>query len=329
MAALAMTAASGADPGSTPPVYPAPYVDAIADPAAPPAPLRLQGIDLLQNGEHIEGAVAALDSMQTVRLIGHWLPNQQLLGTLPLTLKFWSHDGKITRSVNLQVGPKPPASPWEPDRPYQQEYEFSLRPVADAFSGDSYLTLNLPSAQSPAPLKPLQVIPIRIAPRIAGRNVDTARYGELFGAAYHSLEKSFRLGNQADLTLPITSAAEPIRGIGLVSAFSYGSLPQGTPVCEIILRDESGQEVRLLAESGVATSKYDYDYHAPGAMQHNKVAIAASVEADYLSADGAPFMKHKYAHVLLLEAPMTGLKSITFKAVSDVVYDVYDIVLVY
>ncbi|MCC6144103.1 MAG: hypothetical protein IT368_09875 [Candidatus Hydrogenedentes bacterium] len=312
------------------PVYPAPYVDALADPVATPAPLRLAGLDLVQSGTILDDPAPALDSMQTLRLVAQWIPNLYLQTKMPLSLKFWSHDGKISRDLELQAGPEAAGTSWEPDRVYRQEYEVSLLPVAEAFSGDSYLTLGFPSAQANVPLRPLQALPVKISPRVGGRDVAVDRYTEIFGQQWRSLQKSFRLGNRAELTLPIMAdPGSSVKGIGLVSAFSYGTLPQGAAVCRIVVRDAGGTEQVLTVQSGIATAKFDYDYHGAGVMAHKKVAVADSVEADYLSADGAPFMKHKYAAVLALPQPVSAPVSISFEAISDVIYDVYDVVLLY
>ncbi|HEO70055.1 MAG TPA: hypothetical protein ENN80_02255 [Candidatus Hydrogenedentes bacterium] len=204
-----------------------------------------------------------------------------------------------------------------------------LEGIARVFSGYSYLTLNFRSPRAGAlALTPLLGLPITLTPVIATGRIAADDFALFFGPHALRLDVSFRLGEAAFISLPVPQdAGMDVVAVGVVSAFSYGSVDQGLPLCEVTLK--SGEETveTLWLESGVTTARADYDFHSHGYEKHEKITVIESIQADYLNVDGVPFMKHKYAALLEVQVPAAHIDAIAFRATSDVILDIYDVAL--
>lgn len=322
-----------AEPAGLPaPAYPAPLPGVLESGLGEEVPLRLIGIDLEQRGQRIDELPPIIEGAEPLVISFYWTPLTRLASPIPLGVRFWSHDGKITRALDLTAGPESGEAPWLPDRLHRQRVEIPMRPVALAFSGRSHMTLYFRSPHAGAGnAPPLQSLPLILSPVRRGADAGDALYPEVFGEGWRSVGASFRLGNGAEIIIAVPDTGDrAVRGIGVVSAFSYGSVPQGGVACVIEpIPAEGGAVPALELISGVHTARHDYDFQAPGVQDHEKTAIVESVEADYLSAQGAPFMKHKYAGVIEAPDAFPPLRALRFRAQGEVILDVFDVVLVH
>ena len=311
------------------PSLPAPATGALLPVGEEAGPLRLLGVDLLQNGAPLAGKRPKLDGNLPLDLIAYWCPAAVIAGRAPVTIRFWSQDYMIGRNEELTAGPVAGEPAWEPGGVYRQKHAINLPQIAGALNGEVYLSIHLSSgtaagAESPA----LQQLDLLVTPRIgAGRIAKTLLESKLErGAA--PLSKSFRLGRGASVTIPVGVHNRPLRGLVIVSSFAYGTVAQDKPVVEVGINEgAASRKVQLL--SGVHTARGDYDYSLPGTVNHAKPAIVESQDADYLDVSGAPFRRHRYLGTVLLDPPAPNLESLTFTPTADVVVDVFDVARLY
>ncbi len=311
------------------PSHPAPATGALLPVGEDAGPIRLIGIDLLQNGVPLAGDCPKLDGNIPFDIVAYWCPAAVIAGRIPMTLRFWSQDYMIGRGEDLVIGPAAGEPAWEPGGVYRQKHTIGLPQIAGAINGNIHLSIHLAAGanaglESPA----LQQLDLVVTPRVgAGRVARTLLDAKLEHGA-EPLSKSFRLGRGASVTLPVGVHGRAVRGLIVVSSFAYGTVAQGKPVVEVGVNEgTASRNVQLL--SGVHTARGDYDYGLPGTMNHVKPAIVESQDADYLDASGAPFRRHRYLGTLPLDPPAQNLESLTFHVTADVVVDVFDVALLY
>ncbi len=310
------------------PRFPAPPTAVTRQPGDSSLPLTLEGISLFQDGSPLATDAPVADGNRTLEVRSYWMPSTRFSRSIPVVLRFESHGGKIARQESFTVGPAPNSAPWEPGGVYVQSHLVDLPTAASAMSGRVYLTVNLPRPAAPADQRAcLQATALELTPALRPSDADTTEYDALFGTDGLRVARRFVLGPgaRAELVLPPTSS--PCRALGIVSGFAYGTVPQGRSVCDIKAVYEDGAEVPLRLVSGVTTAKTDFDYYLPGTLDHEKIAIAFSWEADYLSAAQSPFMKHAYAGVLELPREGAALERLEFRATENVLLEIRDVVL--
>lgn len=308
------------------PTYAAPYPEFAAD--WRPLSLRLLGVDLAQKGASLTEQRPQLDVMFPLNVTCYWLAESELSQKKELELKIASHDGNIFKAEEVKTGPD--AIPWNAGSVYQQSFEINLASAAASISGDSMLVLSLfPGQQNlPAPV-PLQTVPLYLCPAVGSGRVSARSLSAAIAGDYHDLSASFRLGRNAKLKIPVSGQLlRPIVAIAVVSSFSYGSIPQDGPVCEIIAKGEGGQTHAWTLTSGVDTARCDYDFYAPGSVNHQQAKIVESWDAEYPNLFDKPFKKYKYLAVLPLPDTLTSLVSLEFISKCQVVVDIFDVVLV-
>lgn len=311
------------------PSHPAPATGALLPVGEEAGPVRLIGVDLLQNGTPLAGECPRLDGNIPLDIVAYWCPAAVIAGRIPMTVRFWSQDYMIGRGEELVIGPNAGEPAWEPGGVYRQKHTIGLPQIAGVINGNACLSIHLAAGTGGGPESPaLQQLDLVITPRVtAGRIVRTLLDAKLERGA-EPLSKSFRLGHGASVTLPVGVHGRAVRGIILVSSFAYGSVVQGKPVVEVGV-NEGGPSRNVQLLSGVHTARGDYDYSLPGTVNHSKPAIVESQDADYLDASGAPFRRHRYMGVVPLDPPAQSLKSLTFHVTADVVVDVFEVALLY
>ncbi len=315
------------------PTYPAPprSIDPEIEKDTPP--VQLLGITLLQNGRACTGNYPEIKGDTPLEIVGHWLPAVHYPAQFRLLVRFCSHNSRISRQQEFNVGPVIPNTAWQTGCVYQQRYTIDLPTISTMFNGAVYLSLNLTSPHwSSGRLLPLQGLRIQVTPSLEKRRNSTKDYAALFPpTTSQSLNTSFRLGYPAKVRLPIPPRpGQTLKGIAVLSAFSYGSEPQEKPICKISVNGKNKTLQTLSLRSGISTARYDYDYYPEGHLNHRKIRIVQSFEADYLNAFGAPFKKHVYLGELDCKRPSTPPTELIFQAASsEVMLDVFDIVLLY
>lgn len=310
------------------PAIPAPILRLFESSATSALPVRLLGIDLEQGGGQIHHHSDRIAADMPLELNAYWEATQPTAVRFPWTVKISSHDGKIARNFGFSGGPADTAQAWQAGCVYKQRVQIDLLDAARAFSGKGHLSVNLASSAAAAgALIPLLAVPIELKPVLSNRDANPADIKRYVNAAFVDLDVSFRLGYQAEITIPVDRPV-PARSLAVVSAYSYGSVPQGEAVAELIVGYEDGNLAALVLGSGKTTARGDYDFFGQGRLNHDKIDILESREASYLSQTGAPFQTHKYAAVFQLPRPYRNVASITFRSVRPVILDVYDAVLV-
>ena len=311
------------------PSHPAPATGALLPVGEEAGPMRLLGIDLLQNGTPLAGECPKLDGNFPLDLVPYWCPAAVIAGRVPTTVRFWSQDYMIGRNEDLVSGPAAGEPAWEPGGVYRQKHTINLPQIAGAIDGDVHLSIHLTAGTSAGTESPaLQQLDLVVTPRVgAGRIARTLLEAKLEHGA-EPLSKSFRLGRGASVTLPVGVRGRPVRGLIVVSSFAYGTVAQDKPVVEVGVNEGSGSR-KLQLLSGVHTARGDYDFNPPGTMNHAKAAIIESQDADYLDASGAPFRRHRYMGVIPLDPPAQNLESLSFHAPAEVVVDVFEVALLF
>lgn len=315
-------------PPAAEPAIPAPAVGAFAPAAARPAPLRLLGVDLLQEGAPVAPDVLLGGRPLVMRF--HWIPSRRAAAAVPFEVTFVSAGSRISRRYELAAAPEPGAAPWEGGCVYLQPQAIDLPSVATAMSGDVSIIVQLIEQEMGAIVRrPLQQIRARVSPAVVPGQVSRRAVAAFFGETARPLNVSFRLGSgaAAEVPLPAGVSGAAAETIGLVSAFSYGDIPQGGPVCmvEVLAGDEVVRQVEL--RSGEHSARADYDYR-PEEQKHDKTSVVESWLAEYGDAEGAPFNKHKYGVRIPIGADAAArATALRFRAAADVVFDVYEVVL--
>jgi len=312
------------------PSHLAPATGALLPAGEDAGPVRLIGVDLLQNGSPLGGDCPKLDGNIPLEVVAYWCPAAVISGRVPMTIRFWSQDYMIGRGEDLLIGPTPGEPAWEPGGVYRQKHTVGLPQIAGAINGKVHLSIHLAAGASGGQESPaLQQLDLLVTPRIGGARISKTILGAKLERGAEPLSRSFRLGRDASVTLPVGVRGRAIKGIVVISSFAYGTVAQDKPVVEVGVNDGSAAPRNLSLLSGVHTARSDYDYYAPGAVNHAKPPIVESLDADYLDASGAPFRRHRYLGSLALEPPVQNLESLTFHVAADVVVDVFEVALLY
>jgi len=184
--------------------------------------------------------------------------------------------------------------------------------------------LAAPPGRNAGPGLVLQNLPLHLGPAAGRGRLRAERWEAFAGPGVRTLSASFRLCNDAVLTLPVSAAdGAEVSALVLSSAYAYGIVPQGEPVMEVVLRGGDGERrVELL--SGVHTARADYDYFTPGSQRHERAVIVESQDADHMDSTGAPFQRHRYGGRVPLDPPFRDLKSLEFRLRAGVVVDVFE-----
>lgn len=294
--------------------------------------LRLLGIDAVQHGQRLNSSPLEIDGDAPLLLRLYWMPERADVGPARIRLKSWSHDSRIMVEDEFAVeGDSPKASEWKIGRLYTAEHTWDPRVAASSFSGKSFLTLGFVPAGAPVNSLPVPLITLRtrLRPAVSPSDISKTEYARVFGEDFRSLGTRFRLGLQASITLPIPlEMGDRIHAIGVASAFSWGSMPQGARVATVTAILPGGGEVKLTMVSGESTAKADYDFFPPGHWDHQKIDILESTASGSPSASDTPFMIHKYGGVLRFPGEVSTISALRFYMDAPIILDVYDIVLI-
>ncbi len=327
----AALAHGGAPDGSakTSPDFAAPSANALLPPGGDPGPLRLLGIDLLQDGAPLTGDTPAVDANKPLEIVAYWVPYVRLPARLPLSARFWAHRFMVSGGDTLEAGPEAGAPPWEAGGVYRQPHTVNLPAVLVSVSGEARLLIGLESVQRDKGRKtlPLMDLAVTVAPRVGGGKIPR-KLLEARAPGGMVLSKSFRLCRGASVVLPVTpSVGGRVVSVLVCSAFSYGDVPQDKPVFEMVPQTAGGAAMAAVPVlSGAHTARTDYDFYPARSMGHGKAEIIDSQEADTTDSGGLPMRRHRYAAQFDLPAP-AALTGLAFRPVSNVVVDVFDVVL--
>ncbi len=202
-----------------------------------------------------------------------------------------------------------------------------MREIVYVLNGAAHLSVLLaaPPGRNAGPGLTLQDLPLHLGPASGRGRLRAERWEAFAGPGIRTLSASFRLCNDAVVTLPVpASPAGPAAGLAVASAYAYGVVPQGQPVMEVILRGADGERrVELL--SGVHTARADYDYFPPGSQRHERVVIVESQDAENMDSAGAPFQRHRYGGRITLDPPLREVTSLEFRLRAAVVVDVFEV----
>ncbi|MEX2015612.1 MAG: hypothetical protein WD873_03175 [Candidatus Hydrogenedentales bacterium] len=312
------------------PAIPAPPVHVFATPFQAAPPLRLEGIAFIQDDQVVTEAPVRLRGTAPLAVDTYWVaPVTACAVQVPITLQFWSANGLISVETDASIGPVDGEEPWPPGSMRKQRIEVDFAPVARVISGDAALTVSIVEQDSEnVVLHPLLFQPLHITPSIGARQVGLQNLELRVGRPFHDMSLSFRLGAGAETTLDVPARMQRnVDQIGVVSAFSYGNLPQNRGMFELTAADASGEQFSWTARSGVEIARIDYDFYPTGTLDHTRLTPLESWTADYLNAGGQSFSKHKYLALFTVPENFT-VASLTFRSLNPYVVDVYDVVLV-
>lgn len=315
------------------PVFKAPHRGLFDPPEAKPQIVRLLGLDFAQDGESFSAGLIRIDSSSSLEITGYWLPTFTSLELpIPVSVHFWSHDCRFTRVVEISVGPASSEEPWLPGAVYKQTYTIRLDEISQTINGKCHMTVSLLSQKNSerAPVT-LQYLVIYLSPNIrAGRIVTrNLKANSTFGDSFRDLSLSFRLGYLAEHTINIPKEFQSGNvKVALISAFSYGSIPQDNPVCNVIATAENGQDHTWILKSGVDTARADYDAARPGTQNHEKVSAFESSDADFLDYAGMTFKRYKYLCILEVPEEIDPIVSLKFRSINQYLFEIYDVVLI-
>jgi len=286
------------------------------------------GLRLLQEGERLEGAPAVIGADSPLFVEIQWETNTANPAAPALEARFLSHENRYVRSLESEVTPKASEDrPLRPGSSFWRQRRLDLGPLLGHYSGLGYLVFyrSLPGPDITR-REALDYAPVYIEPLPRERTVSTNEYGRFFPEDHVSLDTSVRLGHGGDVVLPLEEPLEEYSRLGVISSFGYGSEPQGEPVAELeFLRDGEILHSETL-RAGVHTARADYDFN-PDGQHHEKIPIIESAEADYLSTQGTPFMRHKYVTILDLEFGAAKADSSRIRSRSPVILEIHDLVL--
>lgn len=292
-----------------------------------PGTLRLLGLDLLQGNQSIEDG--RLDGSQPVTMVCYWIPRVDSVQTMPVAFSLHGAGGRLASEVKGTAGTARNETEWKANCLYKQSYALDLPTIARRFNGDVALTVCLVSrGRAGVELVPLMRLSVYVSPIAERGRTSRAALEAAFGKDLKSLDASFRLGRGAEIALPVAPELATTDGaIGIVSAFSYGSVKQDQPVCEVLGQDDRGQVWTWNLLSGVDTARTDYDVNPEG-MNHRSVAEVETWEADYLNVHDRPFQKRSYKCVITLPKDFGRLTTLTFRSMNPYIFEVFDVVLV-
>ncbi|MEK7794924.1 MAG: hypothetical protein AAB353_10355 [Candidatus Hydrogenedentota bacterium] len=326
------TAVAVKENSDTWPAFEAPPLGLLDDARYRAFGLRLLGIDAVQHGRRLSGTPLEIDGDAPLLLRLYWMPERTDIGSARIRLKSWSHDSRIVVEDEFAVeGDTPRISDWKAGRLYKVEHTWDPRAAATSFSGKSFLTLGFQPTGAPANSLPVPLITLktRLGPALSPSVISRTEYPRFFGEDYRALGAWFRLGWQASITVPVPEeSGDRVRAIGVASAFSFGSMPQGARVATVTAILAGGGEMKLALNSGESTAKADYDFFPPGHWDHQKIDVLESTAAGYLSAGDTPFIIHKYGGELHLPGGPMTITALRFYMDSPIILDVYDIVLI-
>lgn len=314
--------------GDITPAIPAPPVDIVNGPDAEQASLRLLGIDVEQNAAPNAGAPLVLDGKLPLLLRTYWLVGDApVVQSHTVSLRFWSNECFMGRTLEMSVGPGDEGTPWRPGSVFREELIVDLPSVAHDLTGTGSLTVAIEQTEGAAPA-PLLYLPVHITPFVGGRGVDARKLAAALDRPFRDLAKSFRLGHQARQELEIPEGwGAGVRALAVVSAFSYGAIDQGEPVFDVVAVSESGAAFTWTARSGEGSSRADYDFYLPGTLNHKKIAVFESWDANYPDISGQPFAKHKYLATVALPEDFGTLRSVAVVSRTPYVIDIFDVAL--
>ncbi|MCC6796682.1 MAG: hypothetical protein IT366_16300 [Candidatus Hydrogenedentes bacterium] len=310
------------------PAFPAPFLPPLPDPSAKMQPVRLLGIDIIQDGNKLT-ATPHLNSVSPATLVTYWCANETTSLKLSLRLRFMGIRGRLSREVEASAGPDGQGQTWERGTLHRVEHVLDLPEIALNLSGRIDLIIGATAVGSGAlAYTPLQSIAILIEPAIQQGKVPRANLEAKFGPNYVALDVSFRLGAGARQTVSIPEAWRGKVGrIGVISAFSFGPIAQDKPVCDVIAKRQDHDVDSWTMRSGSTTARTDIDFYPASEQDHAKVEIVESIDADYSDKSGSPFKRHRYLGWLEIEPGKTPLDAIEFVSTNDYVFDVFEVVL--
>ncbi|HOC73049.1 MAG TPA: hypothetical protein PKL54_09540 [Candidatus Hydrogenedentes bacterium] len=309
------------------PAFPAPYVQAVFGPEQDPGPLRLLGLDLAQDAP-LSGKPPRVDGAKALAVTAYWVPSQRITGRVPVQLRFWLENVALARTLDVSAGPAAGEAPWEPGVVARQTFEAPMREIVYVLNGAAHLSVLLaaPPGRNAGPGLTLQDLPLHLDPASGRGRLRAERWEAFAGPGVRTLSASFRLCNDAAITLPVPAspAEAAVAGLAVSSAYAYGVVPQGNPVMEVVLRGADGERrVELL--SGVHTARADYDYFPPGSQRHERAVIVESQDAENMDSAGAPFQRHRYGGRIALDPPLREVTSLEFRLRAAVVVDVFEV----
>lgn len=301
-------------------------LDLMLDRTTRPEALKLLGLDLLQQNRRIING--RLDGTQPVTMVCYWIPRITSAQTVPVEISLRGAGGRLSSDVRVTARAARNEPEWQANCLYKQAYALDLPSIARRFNGDIALTVCLISrGRTDVERVPLMRLSVYVSPVTERGRTSRAVLETSFGKDLRSLDASFRLGQGAEIVLPVSGEWAATAGaIGIVSAFSYGSVKQDQPVCEILVRDDRGQERVWHLLSGVDTARTDYDFNPEG-MNHRPVTEVESWEADYLNVHDRPFQKRNYRSILELPKDFGLLTTLTFRSVNPYILEVFDVVM--
>lgn len=304
----------------------APYF-AVAEPVLPP--LRLIEIDVRQAGDAGPQPVTELDSTRNIALRAHWLPTISITSKARIEMRVWSEECTVSASYNFNAGPADAASPWKPGCLEIQEYDIDPKRFAASVNGNCAIVLSAVTRQAGGmQYEPLQELRVYVSPLPGPSGVAQESLDTELGAGYARLDQGVRLCGGARYTFDVpepkrTAAAR----IAIVSAFSYGSVPQDGPVCSLRIDADDGKTQEAVLRSGVDTARTDFDYYPADKQNHAQARIIESADAGYVNLQNRPFQKHKYVSMIELAPDVGAIRSVTVQSENKFVFDIYDIAL--
>jgi len=311
------------------PTFSAPPLDFSAASGLDAPPITLLGVDLMQNGVPLTPASCAINGQGVVKLTAYWIPRTTTRRPVDIEIRVASANPLISRTQRGAAGPVDKLE-WFVGSVYKQDYEIDMSRMAQAFTGVGYITLSVaPRRGAKTPAYPLQTVSVIVTPKALKATVAPDAVQAAFGGHLRSLDTDFVLGKDAQFTVAIDAVArENVRSLAVVSAFGYGGLQQGAPVCDVVFVGAKGRSAPVTLVCGVDTARADYDAY-PEKAGHSKVPVVESSETVDFNGEGRPFRRHKYATTVAVPKDIGSLESVEFRALTDRILEVYNLVLVY
>jgi hypothetical protein len=305
------------------PDYPAPLYDVFDAAGQGAIPVRLLGIDIVQNAQPLTGVPAELDGAKPLTIAAYWEATVRVTSSVPLKIAFWDRLCLISPSEDLRIGPRNNEEPWQPGNVYRQEYPVDVRAVANAFSGHGYLLLSLRSMPGRSrDLTSLQMVPVLVHPLIEEIKVSERSLERVVPPPYRIIPSEFRLGQGAEVRLDVPADWRAgNRRLAVMSSMSYQSLPEGAAACEIALTLGVETKAKFELDYGVHTARCDDEPRAGGAT------VFESRDSAHLNREGRPVQLHKYIAVFDLPVEAASIDAIAFHCNAEVVLDIFGMAL--